>query len=91
MKAKREMPVGQKVRGYGILNEYGEFDFIPEQTGSRKGQVRFVKETDTYTISVTKNKILIHLKMDKANGLALVVAFASIMDDILQTLKSYEF
>lgn len=91
MKIKRNLPIGQKVRGYGLLNEYGEFDFIPEQTGSRKGQVTFVKETDSYTISVTKKKILVHMKLEKTNGLRLVASLMDIVDEIIGELRGYEF
>lgn len=88
---KIEMPVGQKVRGYGLLNEYGEFEFIPEQTGVREGQVKLLKQGDNYTLSTTKKFIIAHIRMEKESGLTLIVKLMKTVNEIVLNLKNYEF
>lgn len=88
---KMEMPVGKKIRGYGLLNEYGEFDFIPEQTGLREGQVKLLFQGDEYTISTTKKLVVIHVRLEKVNGLELVKKYFSTMNKIFDKLKNYDF
>lgn len=65
MKQKQELPVGVKVRGYGLLNEYGEFDFIPEQKGVNAGRVKILHSQPEYTISTTKKKLIVHISVDR--------------------------
>lgn len=91
LKKKIEMKPGEKLKGYGLLNEFGEFEFIPEKTGSRQGAIKLVKETDCFTISTTKTKILVHLRLDKMSGMALVTKFLSESTNILNILKGYDF
>lgn len=91
MKKKRDLPVGQKIKGYGLLNEYGEFDFIPEQTGSRQGQVKVVKETANYSISYSKNRVNVNIHMKRQNGLELMKSYMKIVNEVLFELRSYEF
>ena len=88
---KMEIPIGKKVRGYGLLNEYGEFDFIPEQTGARQGQVKVVCQTDDYTLSTTKNYVVVHFRMEKKSGLELIKTYLGIVNVILDKLRFYEF
>lgn len=84
------MPVGVKVKGYGLLNEYGEFDFIPEQTGSRRGQLKVLKETATYTISVTKEKVIVHQRIKKGKKINMINDFLNTENSILLDLKDYD-
>ncbi len=89
---KTDFPIGQKVPGYGLLNEFGEFDFIPEQTGSRQGQTKLIKSNEDFTLSETKKKILVHVRLDKkAKKLELLKEFCTIMSNILNALKEYDF
>lgn len=93
MKQKRELQVGQKVRGYGLLNEYGEFDFIPEETGSRKGKIKVVKEGDHYKVSSTVNTIQILISLDRGTNLPKLVQlslFMNYVNEVIQILKSYD-
>lgn len=89
---KMEFAVGQKIRGYGLLNEFGEFDFIPEQTGIRQGETKLIKSTDEYTISETKKKVIIHVRIEKDhnNNLDLLKNYLTIMNKILLELRKYE-
>lgn len=89
---KVDFPVGQKVRGYGLLNEFGEFDFIPEQTGARQGETKLIKSNDDYTISETKKKVLVHIRIDKTDRchLDLLKEYIRITNTVLFDLKDYE-
>lgn len=88
---KFDFPQGTKVRGYGLLNEYGEFDFIPEQTGARQGQLRVIKETADYTITSSKKKINVNIHLKRQNGLPLMKDFMSKVNNILTDLQTYDF
>lgn len=89
MKEKKELPVGQKVRGYGLLNEYGEFEFYPEQTGARKGRIKVIKQTADYTLSTSSGHVIVHCKVQKTSTLAIVKDLMSIMSNIINDLKTY--
>ena len=89
---KIEMPIGQKVRGYGLLNEYGEFDFIPEQTGIRQGQTKLIKGNDEYTLSETKKMVIVHIRLLKGDSkLDLLKEYLRIFNIVLEDLREYEF
>lgn len=86
------MPIGQKVRGYGLLNEYGEFDFIPEQTGIRQGQTKLIKGNDEYTLSETKKMVIVHIRLSKGDSkLDLLKEYLRIFNIVLNDLREYEF
>lgn len=86
------MPIGQKVRGYGLLNEYGEFDFIPEQTGIRQGQTKLIKGNDEYTLSETKKMVIVHIRLSKGDSkLDLLKEYLRIFNIVLDDLREYEF
>lgn len=86
------MPIGQKVRGYGLLNEYGEFDFIPEQTGIRQGQTKLIKGNDEYTLSETKKMVIVHIRLSKGDSkMDLLKEYLRIFNIVLEDLREYEF
>lgn len=88
---KMDFPVGQKVRGYGLLNEYGEFDFIPEQTGARQGQTKLIKTNDEYTLSETKKMVIAHIRLPKGdNKLLFIKEFLRIINNVLSDLRDYD-
>lgn len=88
---KMNIPVGQKIRGYGVLNEYGEFDFIPEQKGAREGQINLLKQGDDYSVSTTKKLVIVHLRLERKSGLALLKDYLSKVNEVMNVLKNYEF
>ena len=91
LKPKLQLQPGEKVKGYGLLNEYGEFEFIPEKTGSRAGAVKLIKEGENFTISTTKNKIIVYFRFDKLKGLELIKKFLQESTNVLNILKDYDF
>lgn len=90
MKQKLEMPIGVKVPGYGILNEYGEFEFLPSQVGSRKGQTKLIKEDVDYTLSSTKNYLIVHMRIARGNVMTIMKSYLRIVDKVLSVMREYE-
>lgn len=88
---KMTIPVGQKIRGYGLLNEFGEFDFIPEQTGVRQGQQKLVKQGEDYTLTTTKKFIILHVRLNINNGLALMKDFMRVVNNVISDFQTYQF
>jgi len=82
---------GVKYKGYAMLNDYGEIQFTPEQTGVNKGKYSIVKETDEYSIAVTKKYIILRERVDKQNGLPLIHDFMKTVNNIINDLRQYEF
>lgn len=68
MKTKRDLTPGVKYRGYGFVNEFGEFTFEPEETGSRAGQMKLVLVKNGFSIIESKKYILVRLKIDKGES-----------------------
>lgn len=83
--------VGVKYSGYGVLNEFGEWSFVPSQVGSRKGRKRFVCGDNDYTIYTTKKKVLVHISFDRGERMAILQSFLKITDRLLTAFKNYDF
>lgn len=92
MKKKRlELQAGVKYRGYGFINDFGEFEFTPEQTGSRMGKRKLIKEGENFTISETGALRIFHLTLPKGlSGLDLIKEFLNTMNKIVEILRDYE-
>lgn len=90
-KQRVDMIPGVKYKGYGTLNSFGEFEFIPEQTGSRKGQRKLLKMGKNFTISETNQCILIHLNVSKQKDkVALMREYLKLTNNVLSIIKDYE-
>lgn len=90
-KQKIELEPGKRYKGYALVNEYGEFEFYPEQKGSRQGQFKTVKETESYVLSTTKNLVVVHLRLPKSNGLTLIKHLMGAVNNLINDVKTYEF
>lgn len=92
MKTKKgQLEVGKRYRGYGVLNEYGEFSFEPENTGSRAGVFRQVAVRDGVRLSQTKDNILVHMKIRKSGSQRDYLRdIMQKVDVLLGLLKEYE-
>lgn len=88
---KMNFEVGKKYRGYGFINEYGEFEFTPEQTGAKKGQVTQLRCTDDYSLSYTKKYVLVHLRLEKSTTMELIKRLMNICSNLIIDFKKYEF
>lgn len=91
MKQKIDLPVGQKVRGYGLLNEYGEFEFLPEQKGCRRGRLSLMKQADGYSLSSTRQNVIIHICFPKGDTMTMVKQLTKVMSNIIMDFKEYVF
>lgn len=88
---KEPMQQGVKYRGYGFINQYNEFQFVPEQTGSRKGKKKLVKEEENYSVYKTDKYVLFHIKVDRSKERnRLISLFLEVTNKIMQVLTRYE-
>lgn len=91
MKKKVDFVVGKKYRGYGYVNEFGEFEFTPEDTGSRLGAIKRVFSGEGWVMSESKNHYLFNIKIKKsASRLEIIGSFFKVVDTIMRKIRSYE-
>ena len=92
MKLKKgQLEVGKRYRGYGVLNEYGEFSFEPENTGIRAGVIKQIAVRDGVNLSQTKDNIIVHMKIRKSNNQRDYLRdIMRKVDVLLGLLKEYE-
>lgn len=92
MKKRIEITPGVKYRGYGYINEFGEFEFIPEQKGANEGRRKCVKTGDGWTVATTRNFVTIHLCVPiKLTRMGRIIKSTSMFNECLTVLNSYEF
>ena len=85
------MLVGVRYKGYAVLNEFGEFEFTPENTGSQQGRQKVIKSGEDFSISETRTKLLIRLVIRKnPTQMENIFAVANIFDKILRIFRNYE-
>lgn len=85
------MQQGVKYKGYAFINEFNEFQFTPEQTGSRSQQKKLVKEEDGFTVYKTTKSVIFHIRVDRADGRnKLVARFLEVTNRIMQVLTKYD-
>lgn len=92
MKTKKgQLEVGKRYKGYGVLNEYGEFSFEPENTGARAGVFKQIATRDGVRVSHTKDNILVYMKIRKGSGIRdyLRIVMQKV-DVLLGLLKEYD-
>lgn len=82
---------GKRYRGYGFINEYKEFCFEPEDTGSRAGVIKQIAVREGVSLSETKTLLLIKIKVEKApTRLELLKLVSNAYNTIVKLLKEYE-
>lgn len=85
------MTPGKRYKGYGSINEFGEFDFTPSQVGSKPDQKKIIKEEDEYTLYETKNYVLTSIRVPKTlNVIKRIMFLLSVVDSIITDFKKYE-
>lgn len=90
-KMKTTMQPGKRYRGYGYINEYKEFCFEPENTGSREGVIKAICTRDGIGVSETRDHLLIRIKMPKCgNLLDRLRELAKVYNKIVKILREYE-
>lgn len=91
-KKQLQMVAGQKYRGYGLLNEYGEFEFIPEDKGAREGVIKKVTIGNGYEVSTTKKYILFRIKIERSGDMVTRLSeLLKKVDNLIKVIKEYEF
>ena len=92
MKKRLDLEVGRKYRGYGLINEYGEFEFTPEETGSRKGVMKTVKESEGYSIKTTEKLVIVHFSLEKKDkSMVMIKMLMDIFNKLINDFRTYEF
>ena len=69
-KKKIKMEVGKRYKGYGILNEYGEYTFEPCQVVENPKNMKIVHAQGNATISESERFYKISVKVAKNIGIA---------------------
>lgn len=88
---KEQMQQGVKYKGYGFINEFNEFQFIPEQTGSRSQQRKLVKEEDGFTVYKSAKSVIIHIRIDRSSQRnKLLSYFLNVTNRIIQLFSNYD-
>ena len=86
------MPVGKKVKGYGLLNEFGEFEFTPAKVGANLGKLKTVKEDEDFSFKESINYLLVNIRIPKSKTrMSRVQAYLNIMNKVLNVISTYEF
>lgn len=89
---KLDLAVGVKIRGYGIMNEYGEFEFTPEETGKHAGRIKLVKRDDNWSIHESERFLFFRMRIAKSGGrLKILTNLFYEMDNIIHSIKKYDF
>lgn len=91
LRKKIDLEQGKKYKGYGLLNEYGEFEFIPENTGAHKGRRKLLREGANYSVYTSREACTVRITVKKqSNVLGMVKEFLSICDTVITILRTYE-
>lgn len=91
MKRKVNIAAGQKVKGWGVMNQYGEFEFIPEETGKYAGRTSVIFQTDGMSVKETTRHFLISLKVEKRNTWTQTITkIYEKLTTAVQRLRDYE-
>lgn len=90
-KKKLDLQPGVRYKGYGFVNEYGEFEFCPEQTGSRKGQKKCIKTGSNYSVYSTRELVIVHITQSKKpEKLKMMNEYLNTVNETLRILRDYE-
>lgn len=89
---KIKLEPGKRYKGYAVLNEYGEINFTPEQTGSRPDLKKIVIATEDYTIYETKKFLIASLRVDRSLSFqSRVQNLLGIFNLVLSQFYKYDF
>lgn len=90
-KKKEEMIPGKKYLGYGYINEFKEFYFEPQQTGSRAGVIKEICVTDGVHVKETKKLIMVQFNIEKdTTKQSYFIRLTSVVKIITKILRDYD-
>lgn len=85
------MQPGIKYSGYGVLNAFREFMFIPSQKGANAGRMQIVRQGDGWSVHSTRDNIVIHFKLPRKNKpLERIAEFLRLQQQVVGVLKEYD-
>ena len=87
------MVVGKEYKGYAWVNEYGEFQFRPSAVGSRAGRIKKICEEDDYTLSTSKEMVLVYIRIRKqkeGGAAAYVRLLTAVVNKLINAFLKYE-
>lgn len=85
------MQPGIKYSGYGMLNAFREFMFIPSQKGANAGRMQIVRQGDGWSVHSTRDNIVIHFKLPrKSKPLERIADFLRLQQQVVSVLKEYD-
>lgn len=85
---KLNLEPGRKYRGSAWINEYGQFEFMPERKGSRPGNYRLVHDNGAVTIHESSHFFKLSIKVGKKMPSTLIPALIiSGMGKVLEYFK----
>lgn len=88
---KDKMKPGVKYRGYGMLSEWKEFYFIPENKGAHAGREKTLFESQMIKVKKTKNLIIVSANLEiQANKLDYIKQFAFAFNEFTNFIKTHE-
>ena len=90
-KKKLDMEPGKRYRGYGLINEYGEFIFEQEDTGSHAGREKCICAKEGIKVTQTKNLIIIKFNLQREEStFDYVKALTKVFNTIYKIFNDYE-
>lgn len=88
---KEQMEPGKRYRGYGFINEFKEFCFEPELTGSRAGREKVICAREGIRVSETKKLIIVKFNIQKEDKKELYFKeLARVYNEITKILQRYD-
>ena len=88
---QESMKVGVKYAGYGVLNAFREFIFVPSQKGANEGRMQIVRQGEGWSIHSTREHIVVHIKLPrKDKALERITEFLKLSQAVVAVLKEYD-
>lgn len=91
MLTKKELIPGVRYRGYAYVNEYGQINFDPEETGKRAGLIKMLHTSGKYTLKLTREHLLVTMKIVRDGDFVVMTKEAyEILSDLLVKARTYD-
>lgn len=82
---------GEKYKGVGWVNEYGQTYFEAYQKGTKENNMKLVKENETFSLYESGNFLKISVKIEKtADKFDMIKVFMKAFQDACVELKNYD-
>lgn len=88
---KMKLIPGQKYKGTGWVNEYGQTYFEAYQKGEKPNNMKLIKETESFSLYESGNYLKIAVKIEKKDDkFEMIKTFMSAFKGACVELKNYE-